>query len=955
MTKEAIFKLYSPGEGAKDLVDDLLGEGVGTRILCPNRMYISYLQDLILRTRGGYLGLEFLTFDDLAQSLVPGVKKTPREVLALILRDLILDKARFQLLEAGAFLETADLLLDFFVTLQVQDLDPGDLEALSSPLLREILALYQDYLALLQEAGLYDQGRLYREAQASLDQGEDLGGVYLYGFSDLGGEEASLLRGLLERAHKLKIYWAFGQEDLEETWEARLESLRDLGFQLEDHRKAPKSLGSLLAYYRRGEAPLDLEGLRLIEGEKDHQVFYDLTQAILALHLDKKLAFKDMVVYTTSSEDRDAYIDYLSSYPIPLDNPLGLFKAEDSQLLRDLRTCFLWQEEGQEGVFARLQTKYFSLTHRGEALERALKKIGQKDFKDLVQFVKETREVDMTREEWEDLACRVRDLEKDLGPEAPSFVEALDFFQRRLDQLDPEDLPPYEALLYQALKEVLEDLRAYSPWVHQVRREEFFDLLLKGLGRRELRAQFVPQGLSVLSLDQGVGQVFPAVFILGLDGSWPGLRSRSFLDQAGLKEDLKNLGYQDPGPMAAYDLASSQFYEALAGASQLVLAWTNQEGRGASPILKANPYLGEAIRLKKDQEGPKKDPIISRREDLYHYHISQGKKGPRLEEDPGWSRLEDRWALLARGQEEGAYRGQISGPALAQIQSSLKTRTFSASLLDAYLACPFKMYVDLFLAPQEESLGPKTQKNIKIGQVYHKVLEAYYRGGDLKEDRLEVLLDQAFSASGLASFYPGPEGDLVQSRMKAKLLNYLAQDRERLENPDKDQGFRPRLFEEGFFMDLAGVKWRGTLDRIDQNDQGEEILIDYKKSSAPSYKDFISRRVWQLALYGYARIQAGHPLRALYYAPIEKASANIQVMLRDIDHLGKYKGGRKERYRTAEEFEAFFKDLPQEVAKVLEKIQSGAFPAQPLDEGRCKNCPYKKICRLEERRPSHEA
>ena len=293
---------------------------------------------------------------------------------------------------------------------------------------------------------------------------------------------------------------------------------------------------------------------------------------------------------------------------------------------------------------------------------------------------------------------------------------------------------------------------------------------------------------------------------------------------------------------------------------------------------------------------------------------------------------EEMWELSTEEDDFSAESAMV-------LAEKLRQKGLSPSAVDAYLRCPFRYYAERVLktAPEEEDGRPVMVK----GTIYHEALARYFSDG------LEDLPGFVAAAYDEKMSYLRPEYLWAWEKkdMARALLAAIQAEEERLADEKKNAGFRPTAFETAFTYPFKDVAIHGVIDRIDRNESGDEILIDYKSGGVPKYDKVAAYEVMQLSLYALARRSMGNRPASLEYVSVESAKAS--VMVRDTTRAGNYSRLGKEKKYDGDAFDIFLNEAENALDDVIANIKRGAFLAEPTEEDACKYCPYGDLCRKE--------
>lgn len=295
---------------------------------------------------------------------------------------------------------------------------------------------------------------------------------------------------------------------------------------------------------------------------------------------------------------------------------------------------------------------------------------------------------------------------------------------------------------------------------------------------------------------------------------------------------------------------------------------------------------------------------------------------------------EKKWDLIV---EDGVF----SAEAAEILADELRKKGLSPSAIDGYLRCPFRYFAERVLksAPEEEDGRPAMAK----GSIYHEALALYF-SKKLSKERIEAFVESAYDEN-LAPFKPDYLWAWEKKTMARALLAAIEGEEERLNDDKRNGAFHPAAFETSFTYPYKDVEIHGVIDRVDRNESGDEILVDYKSGGLPEYKNVAAYKVMQLVLYSLARRHMGNRPASLEYVSVE--NGNVSIMARDTTRAGKYSRLRNERKYDSEAFDDFLNEAEDALGNVLAAIKRGDFNEAPMDENVCKICPYGDLCRRE--------
>jgi ATP-dependent helicase/DNAse subunit B len=300
-----------------------------------------------------------------------------------------------------------------------------------------------------------------------------------------------------------------------------------------------------------------------------------------------------------------------------------------------------------------------------------------------------------------------------------------------------------------------------------------------------------------------------------------------------------------------------------------------------------------------------------------------------------------------------------------EILAGLRDRAWSASSLEAWLACPVSWYVERLLVPA--ALEPDAEPLVRGGIAHaalHETLDGLRREtGSARVTPSTLPVARRLLTAALARAQAGQPLSVAPVR-RAAIARRLQLDLERFLEHSAGCGgsLEPAELELGFGFDPGdergegstlpafdlggGVMLRGRIDRVDVAPSGAAVVVDYKSSSASPAARWMTDRTIQVALYMLAvEGLLGRPVAGGLYQPLSGRDLRARGAL-DGD-AGVEAACMDEDVLEADQVRGLLADAAEAARAVAREAARGALQARPATCSRGGRCSYPTICRCE--------
>lgn len=462
--------------------------------------------------------------------------------------------------------------------------------------------------------------------------------------------------------------------------------------------------------------------------------------------------------------------------------------------------------------------------------------------------------------------------------------------------------------------------------------------------------------LHVMNAERARSRRFDAIVVGGLvGGEFPVNAAEDALGRPDLTAALARAGIDVASRGGAAE-ERMLFYQVVTGARKKVVlsrAVVDDDGKP----LRASTFWEDVLDLYRDPEtGDFASDEGPRTRRLTLADLAEHEDAPLSERRA----LRDQASAASAGATLGALTPRValarwragarSGCVTGEVAESLARReVFSASDIEAYLACPYRWFYqrELTAKPLEEALDA-----LEKGRIAHEILRTFYdawiaNGYDRVTPELlaEASSQLALSAELVVASRPAP-----RTLLEEEVVRGAVSGARRIVERDARflPGFAPVHHEWSFGAsggtgaeEIGSFFLRGRIDRIEVS-PGGIMIVDYKSGGtvAPRAK-FASEGLVQLQLYGLiASRRLNQPLLGGLYRSMLYGGDRGFYLSEGLAGAGlSAKDGC-----TEEELEQVLADAVIAAETAVAGMRAGEIPATPRKTGTCEYCVARCVC-----------
>lgn len=271
------------------------------------------------------------------------------------------------------------------------------------------------------------------------------------------------------------------------------------------------------------------------------------------------------------------------------------------------------------------------------------------------------------------------------------------------------------------------------------------------------------------------------------------------------------------------------------------------------------------------------------------------------------------------------------------LRDILKARyaSISATSLESFLQCPFQFFAQSTLQLRDAPLAPEDRLDPMLqGIIAHRALQRMYSTGESLAVAFQAVWGEACQSKRVPDGY---RAEAVRMELFRNLKTFV------------DAGQLPRTakseFERGIRIELpGGVEVTGRIDRIDVDEEGRALVVDYKYKSAQGIKDLVDAHdqghLVQGGLYLRALRTGGYQPAGMVYAGFRSA-ASFGGWVAD----GAFPG--VSNTCTAEVLNDVVRRSIDVAVTAIGQIHDGRITPAPADAAKCDYCSFAAACRVE--------
>lgn len=575
------------------------------------------------------------------------------------------------------------------------------------------------------------------------------------------------------------------------------------------------------------------------------------------------------------------------------------FKEKENAMLRGefLKLLDYFENKNKKNSIARLRLKYFPVDTNILSAEKIMLAtdflyLDEIDFSNMTEAEGEKTDFDNFYDAVNFMQSEKLKESESIDYYSDFFINYIEFASEKIEdevKLNPDSTFLRDFIYKDKLIQILENMKSLKPFYKEISLSEYILLLRKYIEESSTQRVTNLEAIELSDLKANYYRRFKNLILIGLDNNFEKSSKNNFIYNRDTEEFMTEIGLiKDEFEIDYITLV----YAILNSENTLIL--TEDEEKGYSKVLNTliNKLNFKACEFKKEYNTSDLDIDFNRDKNNYN----------------------------------------LRGNNYENIREKIKNRYYSVTDFDILKDCPRRFIFERVYKLEELAKEYDEKFYLKMGDRYHNILEKYFKlEKEFSERTLKNLILKEIGEGRNYSELDFFEKIDCQNTYEI-LKDYIEVD---LEEQKKDNLY-PSSFEEGFKMNLNGVKIIGRIDRVDSNEQGEG-LIDYKRSSVKTKKEITDLKSFQMPIYAISRVAQGKKFAKASYGSIKRGE--ISTVIKNQDILAK--NDQKKSYMSDGEIKNLLREFTVEINRLVSEVESGNFES----ESDCKYCNYTDICK----------
>lgn len=488
------------------------------------------------------------------------------------------------------------------------------------------------------------------------------------------------------------------------------------------------------------------------------------------------------------------------------------------------------------------------------------------------------------------------------------------------------------------LSQVFNQILAECPKLTKMNISFWLSYLEQICSKKEIVIEKNKTGVRLLNLSSSLWLEAKNTYILGLSDNQ---FTKGSVDSINLSEI--NRLYQNTGFLVDYFNSSSENYllnqfnkknmnEAIFSYPETGLA-----GEVGAPLLF---WLEEKFKFDKDTE-TKNIPKMSLWDNIQRkkFNLSEGT-------DIESRILKDLGSIAYSKLADNSYKANLK---------------FSPTHLERYISCPFMYMAEKLLKLSDLPQVDFDDNPLNKGRLGHTIVERLAVepiNFTMSEDDISDLIEKCKTDLKI-QYYNDDFWQLTKNRYTLMAKNFLKAEQEYRTNFSDFKTIHKEK-KISYFWDTdksdisttTGYPLTAIIDRVDESNSSEYILMDYKSSDAQAknYESWQKNKMIQMPIYylmyEYWLNESGQSqnFAGAFYYVLKKMERNKGLKILGHDESLYSFSGKRGAIELAG-FNELMGDIKSEINEIILKIEGGEFETKPQDIKECGNCSWRSVCR----------